>query len=83
MANNRLYIKHKETGEEFMLAKCLASGWYLNAETDEERLAFVNRLEKFLEEADTTGGYGGTTSDLVIITENDEGYESYQEPQEK
>jgi hypothetical protein len=38
MANNRLYIVDRETGEQFYLAKSLGSGWYLGATFDAEAL---------------------------------------------
>ena len=29
MANNRLFIEDTETGDRFLLAKCLSDGWYV------------------------------------------------------
>jgi hypothetical protein len=61
MANNRLYIVNKETGDYLCIAKAFSFGWGLGN---------VDLLDKFLSdvvELDKT--------DLFLITENDPGFE--------
>lgn len=63
MANNRLYLRDTETGEEIILAKGYAGsgGWTLRSETDS--------LCKWLDEHDFDSSTGGVTK-LVVYDEN-------------
>jgi hypothetical protein len=63
MANNRLYLRDTETGEEIVLAKGYAGsgGWTLRSETDS--------LCKWLDEHDFGSSIGGHTK-LVVYDEN-------------
>jgi len=63
MANNRLYLRDTETGEEILLAKGYAGsgGWTLRNETES--------LCKWLDEHDFDSSIGGHTK-LVVYDEN-------------
>jgi hypothetical protein len=56
MANNRLIIRDTETGEEFILAKSMGTGWYLpiypiddHESADSAVARWAARLEDFLD----------------------------------
>lgn len=63
MANNRLYLRDSETGEEILLAKGYAGsgGWTLRRD--------VQKLEEWLDEHDFDSSLGGYTG-LVVYDEN-------------
>lgn len=63
MANNRLYLRDTETGEEILLAKGYAGsgGWSLRKE--------VEKLEDWLDQHDFDASLGGNTR-LVVYDEN-------------
>lgn len=63
MADNRLDLKHIPTGDTFRLAKFYySSGWYVNATTDAEKVAFVDRLNDWLDghKCDDMENHGAT-----------------------
>jgi hypothetical protein len=78
MANNRLYIVDRSTGEWVCIAKSMAGGWYALGDV-------LERLDKFFERKDPqtekpldwlcsvgTGliGFPGKTTDLALVDES-------------
>ena len=50
MATNRLELKHVPTGECFRIAKFYhGTGWYVNVETDDQKIAFVDKMNDWFE----------------------------------
>jgi len=66
MANNRLYLRDTESGEIFLLAKSMGTGWYF-CQTDE-------RVNSFFEMRDMGASYGDcyVKSTLELFAENDD-----------
>lgn len=66
MANNRLYLRDPETGEQMLLAKSFGLGWSVYPTVDE--------LSAWLEGRDVAASYGNCASQgtrLQLVAEND------------
>jgi len=69
MANNRLYLKHRPTGKEFLLAKTYLNGWY---PWEDDIVPFYERLEKFFDEVkDDSGLDGHSETDFYVYDESE------------
>lgn len=67
MANNRLYLKDTETGEQILVAKSFGDGWTWRAS--------ANELIQWLRERDMGASYGITDDQptrLKLETENEQ-----------
>lgn len=66
MANNRLYIRDKESGEIFLLAKSTGNGWYFCQDAE--------RLDGFfgMKDMGASFGDGYENTTLELFAENDE-----------
>jgi hypothetical protein len=68
MANNRLYIVDRETGDRVMLAKCsMHPHW--SAWPASETLTLEQQLDAWLKDRDIECACGGDVSQLVLMTE--------------
>lgn len=82
MANNRLYLRDKRTGDLFLLAKSFGNGWALWNLEEPERL---DRLQRWLEDHDGDASYHncyGKPTALELLTEMPASTGTYQEKQQ-
>lgn len=72
MANNRLYILDRLTGEVFPLCKAMGNGWYVGvgAETLAERLTEWMESDAKGNVRDLACGIGGEPTRLCLVDEN-------------
>lgn len=69
MANNRLYVRNKKTGQTWFLTKTMGTGWYpLGA-------GALARINEILESDEGHGWGGQTPSDLEFCTECEDDHE--------
>ena len=64
MANNRLYLHDKKTGDQIMLAKSFGAGWRLEKTAEE--------IQNWLDGQDENSAYGvsNKSTALKLFTEN-------------
>jgi hypothetical protein len=73
MANNRLYLYDPDTHEAFLLAKTLASGWYVNYRRAGDGPEVGEDLDGWFELRDVGASYGSCAEPtrLRLCTEQD------------
>jgi hypothetical protein len=69
MANNRLFIRNKTTGEYFCFLKSFGEGWEIRSSAEE----LERKIAELFDNASFGNGYDAAT-DLELVTENDPSY---------
>lgn len=69
MANNRLFVRNKKTGQVWFLTKTTGDGWRPLG------TGALSRINEIIESDDGHGWGGATPSDLEFCTESDADHE--------